>query len=203
MTCMAHETRTRDLVLRLLDGRSERRVVVLKAGLARPPFSMGRGGAWTVDTGHVAAQHVMLAFNGSDLYIGAVGGERALLDGEPVGHRWAIAPVPCELRFGCARIAIRARASDDETISPLAQSRRARDLEERTSVDEQRLAEALRRSMENAEMPARAEVDVHVVAPRAPRGPRATPPLAPLRRPVVRSIVPIAHLLRGLGSRSE
>ena len=201
---MAHELKARDLVLRLLDGRSEQRVVVLEAGVPRPPFSMGGGGAWTVDTGHGAAQRVILAFNGWDLYVCAVGGHLARLDGEPIGRRWVIAPVPCELRFGRARVAIRTRGDDAESVSPLAQSRRALDLEARTSIDERRLAEALRLSMGNdAGMPATAEVDVPVVAPRAPRATGATPLLPPLRRPVVRAIVPIAHFQRSLDSRSE
>jgi hypothetical protein len=197
---MAHETKPEDLVVRLLDGHSEQRVRVLEAGRPLPPFAVGRRGAWAVDARRVAAAHVYFAFNGKDLYLCAVRGERALIDGKPLGRRWAVAPVPCELRFGEARLIIRTRTGDEETVSPLADSRRIRHVEEPTSIDEGRLAEALRLSMEDAEMPATSLVDVPVVAPRRPR---LTPPLPPLRRPAIRAIIPISHLLRGLDSRSE
>ena len=82
---MAQENRVGDLVVRLLDGRSEQRVLALEAGQAQRPFAVGRQSNWTVDAPHVAAAHVILAFNGSELYVCAVRGERALLDGKPLG----------------------------------------------------------------------------------------------------------------------
>ncbi len=198
---MAHVTKPQDLVVRLLDGRSEQPVLALEAGQHRPPFAVGRNSAWTVDAGHVAAAHVLFAFNGSELYLSAVRGERALLDGKPLGRRWVVAPVPCELRFGGARLVVRTRAGDEETVSPLADSKRLHHIDEQhTSIDEARLAEALRLSMEDAHMPATAQVDVPVVAARATRG---TPPLPPLRRPAIRAIVPSSLFLRGPDSRSE
>ena len=201
---MAQENQAEALVVRLLDGRSEQRALVLEAGTARRPFVVGRAGSWMVDAGHVAPAHVVLAFNGSDLYVCAVRGERALLDGKPLGRRWTLATIPSELRFGSARLVIRTRAGDEETLSPLATSMRSptHDLEQNTTIDELRLAEALRLSMEDARMPATAEVDVPLAPPR--RSSRVSTPTSPLRRPAIRPIViPVSHLLRGLDSRSE
>ncbi len=200
---MAQENRAEDLVVRLLDGRSEQRVLVLEAGTPQRPFAVGRQSNWTVDAAHVAAAHVILAFNGAELYVCAVRGERALLDGKPLGRRWTLAAVPCELRFGSARLVVRTRAGDEETVSPLADSTKPpRDLEEHTTIDELRLAEALRLSMEDARMPATAEVDVPMAPPR--RSSRVATPTSPIRRPAIRPIViPVSHLLRGLDSRSE
>ncbi len=198
---MAQENRVEDLVVRLLDGRSEQRVLALEAGQAQRPFAVGRQSNWAVDAPHVAAAHVVLAFNGSELYVCAVRGERALLDGKPLGRRWTVAAVPCELRFGSARLVVRTRVGDEETVSPLADSRRpSRAVEEHTTIDELRLAEALRLSMEDAGMPATAEVDVPLAPSR--RSSRVSTPTPPLRRPAIRPIViPVAHLLRGLDSR--
>lgn len=203
---MAQDNRAEDLVVRLLDGRSEQRVLVLEAGKPQRPFAVGRQSNWTVDAAHVAAAHVVLAYNGTDLYVCAVRGERALLDGKPLGRRWTLAAVPGELRFGGARLVIRTRAGDEETVSPIGACQPnpnpnpTRGVEEHTTIDEHRLAEALRLSMEDARMPATAEVDV----PVARRSARVSTPTSTMRRPAIRPIVvPISHLLRGLDSRSE
>lgn len=200
---MAQENRAEDLVVRLLDGRSEQSMLVLERGTARRPLVVGREGAWTVNAVHVAAAHVVLAFNGSELYVCAVRGERALLDGKTLGRRWTLAAVPGELRFGSARLVIRTRAGDEETVAALPEPNPTPRVEEPTTIDEIRLAEALRLSMEDARMPATAEIDVPVTPRRGPRVPTPTP-TPPMRRPAIRPIVvPIAHLLRGLDSRSE
>ncbi len=48
----------KDVVLRLLDGRSEQRELVLRGGRERPPFAVGHGSAWRVEAGHVGAARV-------------------------------------------------------------------------------------------------------------------------------------------------
>ncbi len=198
---MAQENRADDLVVRLIDGRSEQGMLVLERGAAQRPLVVGREGAWTVEAGHVAAAHVVLAFNGSELYLCAVRGERALLDGKPLGRRWTLANVPAELRFGSARLVIRTRSGDEQTVAALPEPKLTLRVEEPTTIDELRLAEALRLSMEDARMPATAEIDVPVAPQRRPRVPTPTPPA---RRPAIRPIVVrISHLLRGLDSRSE
>jgi hypothetical protein len=148
-----------DVVLRLLDGRSERRELVLEGGRPIPPLSLGSHGGWTIEAGHVASVHVMLAFNGASLFVGAFAGEMALLDGFPLGARWTEVRLPSELRFGSARLSIGRRAGPDEetqlppdettrfadarAIAPKAVRRLQRD-DEVTRFDDARLQEALR-----------------------------------------------------------
>jgi hypothetical protein len=168
------------LVVRLLDGRSEQRELVLEDGVPHPPVVLGSaaaGSAWHIDAGHVAAQHVVLAYNGRDLYVGAARGEAALLDGAPLGARWVVASVPCELRFGSARVSVRRRPSPPDAAPPppppLEPTVVPRS-EEKTSIDDARLAAALRLSIEGHRLP--------VPAPPPP----LPPPLPPLRRPPIR-----------------
>ncbi len=110
---MQRSSTDQDLVLRLTEGVSTVHEVVLESGCARPPFAVGREAPWRVRAGHVSASHVMLAFNGSLLFVSALPGELALLDGVPLSPMWTEAPVPSELRFGSARIRIGRRARID------------------------------------------------------------------------------------------
>jgi hypothetical protein len=103
-----------DVVLRLLDGRSDRREILLEGGQPLEPFAVGSRGAWCVDGGHVADAHVMLAFNGSILYVRAHRGEKALLNDIPLDGRWREASMPGELRFGSARMSIGRRAGPED-----------------------------------------------------------------------------------------
>jgi len=108
-----------DIVLRLLDGRSDQRELVLEGGLPIPPFVVGSRGPWRIDGSHVAGAHVMLAFNGKTLYVRAFRGEKALLDGAPLDGRWRESELPGELRFGSARVSIGRRAGpEDATVIP-------------------------------------------------------------------------------------
>lgn len=154
----------KDVVLRLLDGRSERREMVLRGGRERPPFAVGQESAWRIEAGHVAAAHVMLAFNGAALYVCALPGEKAMLDGEPLGTRWVEAAVPSVLRFGSARLSIGGRAGPEEETQ-LPAPRHARD-EEVTCFDEARLREALAASILNGEITCIAEVEIPAAARR-------------------------------------
>jgi hypothetical protein len=165
-----------DIVLRLLDGRSEQRQIVLDGGRARPPFAVGRRGAWRIDGGHVARAHVMLAFNGSVLYVCAIGGQKALLDGTPLDGRWMEVSLPSVLRFGSARLGIGRRAGPEEV------TQLPRREEEATCYDEARLQAALALSTQDEEVTCIAEVEV----PDAARRPlvEAAPP-RPVRRPTI------------------
>jgi len=202
-------TKPQGLVVRLLDGRSEQQEIVFEAGQSRPPVALGSASpsVWCVDAAHIAAVHVLLAFNGVDLYVSAVPGELALLNGEPLGALWALASVPSELRFGSARLSIAApavpalpavAALEEGMASPLAVSVRVGS-EEHTSTDAHRLAEALRLSTADAELPTAPQV----ARPAIVRRPRQTCPWPPLRRPAIRAVDPTTLLLRGLQARSQ
>lgn len=192
-----------DVVLRLLDGRSDQRELVLEGGLPRPPFAVGSRGAWCIEGGHVAEAHVMLAFNGAKLYVCAARGEKALLDGAPLDARWIEASMPSLLRFGSARLSIGRRAGpeeetqaprpshDDATriadvrVSPLACSVRSPREDEDTCFDDARLQAALRLSVKE-EVTCVPEVEAPVASLRAPVG---TTSMRPLRRPAIRTLV--------------
>ncbi|CAN5921662.1 hypothetical protein BH11MYX4_BH11MYX4_47720 [soil metagenome] len=191
---MVPTTKPQALLVRLLDGQSEQRELVFESGCSMPPLSLGSAGPseWRIDAGRVAAVHVLLAFNGADLYVCAVRGEQALLDGAQLGKLWTVASIPSELRFGGARLSISVPVAEVQTVSPLAASvRGSRIAEEKTSIDAHRLAEALRLSMLDAPMPPVA------------RRPPLTAPLPPRRRPAIRAIDATAQLLRGLHPRAE
>jgi len=192
-----------DVVLRLLDGRSEQRELVLDGGLPRPPFAVGSGGAWCVEGGHVAKAHVMLAFNGAQLYVCAAPGEKALLDGAALDARWIEAAMPSVLRFGSARLSIGRRSGPEEEtqiprpshdeatriadvrVSPAARSVRSPREDEATCFDDERLQAALRLSVKE-EVTCVPEVAAPVAARSAPAG---TTPMRPLRRPAIRTLV--------------
>ncbi len=161
-----------DLVLRLLDGRSEQRELILRGGRERPPFAIGRESPWRVEARHVGAAHVMLAFNGATLYVCALHAQTALLDGEPLDKRWVEAAVPSVLQFGDARLAI-ARSARPTARTPLPRPRPSRD-DEATCFDEVRLRAALMASIPNGEITCIAEVEI----PEEARRPIARPPLA-------------------------
>jgi hypothetical protein len=202
-----------DFVLRLLDGRSERREVAFTRGAALAPFAVGSEAAWSVSAGRVARAHVMLAFNGACLFACALPGELALLDGAPLDGRWTEVPTPSELRFGGARISIGRRAGPDEltevpseatrieeptAIANLAQVGAGR-AEEVTCFDEERLQVALRLSASasgGTSIPASADVTciAAVGVPAAAKGPTndeiTTPPSPPppAPRPVAATV---------------
>ncbi len=189
----------KDVVLRLLNGRSEQRELVLRGGRERPPFAVGQESAWRVEAGHVAAAHVMLAFNGATLYVCALPGEKALLDGEPLRTRWVEAAVPSDLRFGGARLSIGGRAGPEEETQ-LPAPRPSRD-EEITCFDEDRLRAALAASIPNGEITFIAEVEIpaaarrpHVPIPAKTRGPLPVAPPVLADRARTLAAPPIAEL---------
>jgi hypothetical protein len=196
-----------DFVLRVLDGRSERREVAFTLGHALPPFAVGSEAAWSVSAVRVARAHVMLAFNGARLFACALPGELALLDGAPLDGRWTEMKTPSELRFGGARISVGRRAGPDELTEvpgdeatrieePTAIANVARvgagRAEEVTCFDEDRLQAALRLSAAasgGTSVPASSDVTciAAVGVPAAAKGPAndeiTTPPSPPLPAP--------------------
>jgi hypothetical protein len=103
-----------DVVLYLLDGRSDRREIVLEQGQSLPPFAAGSHAGWSVSATDVVGAHVMFAFNGTRLFVCALRGAPADLDGAPLDMRWTEAAVPSELRFGGARIRIDHLMAEEE-----------------------------------------------------------------------------------------
>jgi hypothetical protein len=107
-----------DVVLYLLDGRSDRQEVVLAQGQSVPPFAAGRDVGWRVSATEVVGAHVLFAFNGARLFVCALRGAPADLDGAPLDARWTEAAVPSELRFGGARIRIGRPTAQEEAPEP-------------------------------------------------------------------------------------
>jgi len=134
-----------DIVLRLLDGRSDRRELVLESQVAIPPITLGSSGSWSIEAGHVAKEHVRIAFNGTEVFVGLCEGELGLLDGFPIGRRWREVKPPSELRFGSARLTITRRPDPDEITRVPMLVREVR-TEDATCFDEDRLQAALRLS---------------------------------------------------------
>jgi hypothetical protein len=190
-----------DVVVRLLDGQSDKREIVLNGGRSAEPFAVGSRSAWRVSAAHVSGAHVMLAFNGSRLFVCAFPGQMALLDGVPLDARWTEAATPSELRFGGARLSIGRRAGhDDPTQVPYDEATRLADARQIapqrtprmlgedavTSFDDDKLRAALALCTREDEVTRIAEVDV----PPAAKGPSnedttASPsPPPPAPRPV-------------------
>ena len=207
-----------DVVLRLLDGRSAQREMVLEGGRAMAPFAVGSQGAWSVSAAHVGKAHVMFAFNGTCLFVCALRGEMAVLDGAPLETRWTEAAMPSEVRFGSARISIGRRAGPDELtqvpdqdvtriaevveqdvtrigqapplVTPARPARPAPREEEVTCFDEERLQDALRLSAYDDEVTCIADVEIPAAARGTSDEEITTPPSPPLPvpRPITRSV---------------
>jgi hypothetical protein len=180
-----------DVVIRVVEGESEQRELVLEAGCAIAPLALGRTRGWRIEAKEVAEAHVMLAWSGTSLFVGASRGEVALLDGFPLGPRWTEVRMPSELCFGGARLSIGRRAGpEDETMvpdsdeitciaEPGASAPRVADLEAVTRMDEGRLRAAIELARAE-EATCIATVDV---PPEARRG-GATAAMPPLPRPI-------------------
>jgi hypothetical protein len=178
---MRRSNTTGDVVLRLIDGRSEQHELVLLRGRPIPPLALGTRGGWKISAGRVGPVHVMLAWNGTTLFAGALGGKNAVLGEEPLTARWSEVRVPSQLRFGDARVSIGRRAGpDEETQVPAEETqvpaeevtrigdpgvvfpkavRRFHVDDEVTCFDEERLQQALRLTRDE-EVTSIAEVDV-------------------------------------------
>jgi hypothetical protein len=163
---MSRAKESRNVVVRLVEGRSARHEMVLVAGEPLPPMDIGTSGSWRIEARHVAGSHVLLAWSGAKLFAGARRGQVALLDGFPLGARWTEVKMPSDLRFGNARLAIGRCAKPDDTTTPGS---------EVTRLDDARLQAALRASRED-EITSVADVDVPDEARRTSA--RGSPALA-------------------------
>ncbi len=171
------------VVVRLLDGQSDRQELLLEPGRPTAPLTLGKSGTWRIEGRDVAEAHVMIAWNGTSLFVGSPRGPRALLDGFPLDTRWTEVRMPSELRFGGARLSISRRADrrDDEATAP----------------DDERLQAALRIARdEDATCIAQVIVpaEARLPAKPSPPMPRARPSAA--MRPTLRAI-PATPLPRG------
>ena len=158
------------VVVRLLDGESEQQELVLELGRATAPFALGTRAGWRIEGRDVAEAHVMIAWNGTRLFVGSARGREALLDGFPLAPRWTEARVPSELRFGGARLSIARYPRRPDGSEPKAVSRS----DEATSHDDERLQASLQLSREE-EATCIAEVIVPAEARLPARWIRTTP----------------------------
>ena len=126
------------VVVRLVEGQSDQQELVLEVGRPTAPLTLGKSAGWRIEGRAVAEAHVMIAWNGTSLFVGSAPGRHALLDGFPLAARWTEVRMPSELRFGGARLSISRRA-------PHAPTRHRRD-DVATSPDDGRLQAALRLS---------------------------------------------------------
>ena len=132
------------VVVRLLDGQSVQKELVLEVGRSRAPFALGTRAGWRIEGRDVAEAHVMIAWNGSCLFVGSASGREALLDGFPLAPRWTEVRLPSELRFGGARLSI---ARHPRGPDGSARTAAGRD-DEATSPEDERLQAALQLSRE-------------------------------------------------------
>lgn len=165
----------RRVVVRLVDGQSEQEELVLEVGRPISPLAIGASATWRVTGRDVADAHVMLAWNGTSLFVGAARGQDALLDGFPLAARWTEVRMPSELLFGGARLKLSRSAGPDEVteapgedparlahvhrVEPAA-ARRPHVDDAVTCLDDERLQAALRLFRGDAEVTCIAEVEI-------------------------------------------
>jgi hypothetical protein len=175
----------RFVVIRLLDGQSDQQELLLEVGRPISPLALGARATWRIEGKDVAAVHVLLAWSGSSLFVGATRGQYALLDGFPLAKQWTEVKAPAELCFGGALLSITKRAHRDELAAP-PQAKRLRRDDESTCSDDARLQAALE-LVRGEEPTCVAEV---VIPPEAKPSTGGTARMKPLgRRPAVRPIV--------------
>ena len=165
----------RRVVIRLVDGHSEQEELVLEVGRPISPLAIGASATWRIAGRDVADAHVMLAWNGTGLFVGAARGQNALLDGFPLATRWTEVRMPSELLFGGARLKISRSAGPDEVteapgedhgrlahlhrVEPAA-ARRVHVDDAVTCLDDERLQAALRLFRGDGEVTCIAEVEI-------------------------------------------
>lgn len=174
----------RFVVIRLLDGQSSQRELVLEVGKPISPMALGTRAVWRIEGKDVADVHVLLAWSGTTLFVGATRGKHALLDGFPLAKQWTEVRAPAELSFGGARLSItkQARREEPTAVPP----RRLRRDEESTCSDDVRLQAALE-LVRGEEATCEGEP---MVAPEDKPSPGGTKKMKPLpRRPMLRPIV--------------
>jgi hypothetical protein len=173
------------VVVRLLEGQSDQRELVLEVGRPISPLALGTRATWRVEGKDMADVHVLLAWSGSSLFVGATRGKYALLDGFPLAKQWTEVKSPAELSFGGARLSITKRAHRDELTAP-PPAKRLRSDEESTCSDDERLQAALE-LVRGEEATCVAEVVIPAEEKPSSGGTARMKPLG--RRPTVRPIV--------------
>ncbi|MBS2011786.1 MAG: hypothetical protein JST00_02635 [Deltaproteobacteria bacterium] len=175
-----------DLVLRILDGRSDRTEVVLRAGTPLPPFAVGSSSPWKVTAPHVQGMHVMIAFNGASLFVCALPGSAASLGGAPLDARWVEVRVPTELRFGGARIFVDRSSAGAPAAAASHPTKRDDDVTVVGNAQEVDLHPALTEAVTriaDVEVPdeARGPSSQEITTPPSPALPMPRPPSRPIR----------------------
>lgn len=84
--------------------------MILRDGQPHPIFTIGVEGGWQVHADGVLPSHVLVAYNGLDLYVAAHPSARGALaprlDGEPLTSRWVPVRHTAHLELGQACIAV-------------------------------------------------------------------------------------------------
>jgi hypothetical protein len=85
----------------VLSGQAQLNELKFPLGTQAAPMSVGTGAQWVVLADRVSPVHLFLAFDGQNVHVAAAAPDLpVLLAGRSVGTEWAVAPIPCELRFG-------------------------------------------------------------------------------------------------------
>lgn len=128
---------TPQTILTVVTGGAREGSRAIAHGVALPPFSVGTQGAWAIFAPGVEPVHLFLGFDGTQVHVAkAAPSYQVLLAGIELGQGWHLIPVPCELRFGGACIAVTADekrlitqpfgqlgAQGDEPLAPPGQVR--------------------------------------------------------------------------------
>ena len=98
---------TPQTVLTVITGGARESARALAHGVALQPFGVGTQGAWAVFAPGVELVHFFFGFDGTQLHVAKASPNYPLsISGVEVGQGWHIVPVPCELHFGGACIAV-------------------------------------------------------------------------------------------------
>jgi hypothetical protein len=98
----------------VITGGARESARALAHGVALQPFGVGTQGAWAVFAPGVELVHFFFGFDGTQLHVAKASPNYPLsISGVEVGHGWHIVPVPCELHFGGACIAV---TSDEKRL---------------------------------------------------------------------------------------
>ena len=178
------------LVVRLEGGRSGRRELHLEGGRPHLPFAVGEQGDWKVSASRPDA-HVMIAYNGSQVFVAAVGMTEGIeVNGLAAEPKWVAPALPVVVSFGEARLVIDEDSPiydvDEVTASsPLPSAHFIRSEAMTELADDARLQEALEISRQALKAEALAMAPTSKMPPLKRR---LTPPPLPSRRPMIRPI---------------
>ncbi len=97
-------------LLRLTRGAGRPRDMILRHEQPHPIFTIGVEGSWQVVAEGVLPSHVLVAYNGVDLYVAAhpsaKGAPAPRIDGDPLTPRWVPVRHTAHLELGRAIIAV-------------------------------------------------------------------------------------------------